>query len=328
MFVGAVLGAGFATGQEVYRFFVRYGLRGLAGATLSIALLWLLCLGVLRLGRHRPFADLYDFLTHCCGETVGMALHGVFIAFLFVVFGVMGSSAGALAQEAWGLPQLVGFGGYLIGMMALLLRGEEGMSALFSLLTPMMTVGMVILCLYVLVTRDVATFAMLYALELPGGFLLSALLYFGYNSILSTSVLCTLERPRRQPGWERRTALLCAGGFGLCLLVLYGALLAFYQEIAGLEIPMLYIASLGGEKIQRLYTVVLLCAILTTGAGCGYVLCRSMGHSRWGILVLCAGSVAFSVCDFSFLIHHLYGAFGVLGLALSGAVLMRAAREG
>lgn len=328
MFLGAVLGAGFATGQEVLQYFARFGPSGLLGVTCVILLLWLLCRGVLSLSRNRAYPDLYAFLQTCCGPRLGALLHGIFVAFLFVVFGVMGSSLGALSQEAWGWQPVWGFALYVVGMMALLLRGERGVTALFSVLTPMMAVGIVLLCLYALLTRDVAVFAGPAGLaQETGGALASAVLYFGYNSIIGVSVLCTLAAQRGNPRWTARVALLSAGGFGLCLLVLYGALWAFYGQVAGLEIPVLYLASLGGERMVRLYTVVALCAILTTGAGCGYVLDRSMGRSRLGLFVLCSGSVVFGACDFSFLVRYLYGLFGVLGLLLCGAVALRAIRE-
>ncbi len=39
LYVGGVIGAGFASGQELVVFFVRYGAGGLVGILLSVALL-------------------------------------------------------------------------------------------------------------------------------------------------------------------------------------------------------------------------------------------------------------------------------------------------
>lgn len=313
LFLGGIIGAGFATGREVYHYFAQYGTQGMCGVLLVTVLTWLLCRRVLTWSTRDRCGDMRQLLQQVCGPILGNLFFGLFFLFLFAVFGVMGSSMGALLHQLWDVPSWIGVIIYVVVMAWVLMGGREGMDALFSLFTPLMTAGILLLCVYALVTRDTAVFGQGQQWLGAQGALCAALLYFGYNSILAVSLLADCGKLLPDPVQQRRTALLCACMLGLCLLVLCGALAAFRGEIAALDIPVLYLAQLGGPRMVRLYTLVLLGAILTTGAGSGHVLA---GDGRKQVLLLCVGCLPFAWLDFSWLIDRCYGAFGLLGLAM------------
>lgn len=316
LLLGGVIGAGFATGQEVYQFFSYSGYQGVAAILVVLVLTFLLCRATLDLANQNHYRDFSHCLCHLLGGMGGSVAYTIFTAFLFTVFGVMGSSFAALLEEQMEMPHLVGFLLYLVVMAVVMMGREERLTQIAKIFTPFMVAGTLVICLYVMCTRDVQTFAGLGFGQNNGAYLLSALCYFGYNGILAVSVLCTFGGFLKNKKEVRLTSLLCAGAFGLCLLVLYGALFCYYGEIEGLELPMMYLASLGGEAMLRLYSLILFCAIVTTGAGCGYVLCRGMGQGKHSVFVLCTSSICFAMFDFSFLIRNCYGFFGVLGLVL------------
>lgn len=324
LFLGGMIGAGFATGQEVYHYFSRYGQNGMRGVVLVAVLVMLLCRRVLDISGKCGYDGMPQLLQGVCGKPLGRLCHKVFVVFLFAVFGIMGSSMGALLHQLWGISTWLGFGLYVCLMWALLAKGEEGMEALFSVFTPLMTAGILCLSLYALVARDATVFAQGIGAKTAEGAMLSALLYFGYNSILAVSLLADRGRLLDSPVLRRRTALLCGGILGVCLMVLCVALAAFRWEIAQLEIPVLYLAQLGGSRMVRLYTLVVFCAIVTTGAGCGYAIIGGtkrepmpgLSSQTGRVTLLCVVSCCFAWFDFSFLIDKCYGAFGVVGLGL------------
>lgn len=323
LFLGGMIGAGFATGQEVYHYFSRYGQNGMRGVVLVAVLVVLLCRRVLDVSSRCGYRGMPELLQGVCGKPMGRLCHKFFVVFLFAVFGIMGSSMGALLHQLWGISVWLGFALYVCLMWALLAKGEEGMEALFSVFTPLMTLGILCLCLYALATRDAAVFAQGAGTPTAQGAMLAALLYFGYNSILAVSLLADRASALDSAVQRRRAALLCGGILGLCLMVVCVALAAFRWEIAGLQIPMLYLAQLGGSRMLRLYSLVLFCAIVTTGAGCGYALiggsCLHQQHTpgrMYRVSCLCLISCCFAWFDFSFLIDKCYGAFGAVGLGL------------
>lgn len=316
IFLGAIIGAGFATGQEAYRFFAFYGSGGLSGVVLCGILFFFICKSTLELGATLRAPSFFIFLSDGIGPTAAWFYNIIATSFLFVVFGVMASGMAAMGEELFSLPHWIGFFSYLFLMVFILSGSERNLAILSAVLSPIMVVGISFLCLYVLISKDLSVFSVIGMRPFGAAPTMSALLYCGYNALFCIPILATLHQVVTNQKTARFCALLCAGVFTVCLCLLTLALGGFYGEIKSLELPLLYIATLAGSQVRTLYFVVLCCAIITTGAGSGFVLQKNMGGEKWSSFVLCSSSLVFYFFDFSYLVENLYGFFGFFGILL------------
>src|SRR5690554_3075782 len=107
-YVGTVVGAGFASGQEVLQFFGLYGIGAAWGIGLAGALLGLFGYLVLRLGSQVRARSHRDVLNGLGLPLLAVVLDGLITLFLFGGLAAMAAGAGAVASEQLGLPAFLG----------------------------------------------------------------------------------------------------------------------------------------------------------------------------------------------------------------------------
>ena len=133
--VACLIGAGFASGQEVVQFFTAYGgAWGAAGACLAGLVLAAACTWMLQDAPEGPV------FVRWCGRPAGTLLQGAAPVFLFGVYAVMLSGAGALLHTAAGLPPWVGRTLMLAATLATVLAGLTRMTEVLGRLGPWIAV--------------------------------------------------------------------------------------------------------------------------------------------------------------------------------------------
>ena len=133
--VACLIGAGFASGQEVVQFFTAYGgARGAAGACLACLVLAAACTWMLQDAPEGPV------FVRWCGRPAGTLLQGAAPVFLFGVYAVMLSGAGALLHTAAGLLPWVGRTLMLAATLATVLAGLTRMTEVLGRLGPWIAV--------------------------------------------------------------------------------------------------------------------------------------------------------------------------------------------
>ncbi|MFZ5814251.1 MAG: hypothetical protein ACOY93_02955 [Bacillota bacterium] len=336
-YVGTVVGAGFASGQEMMRFFASYGRPGLAGVAVATLLFCLFGILVMDLGRRLGARTHREILHHVCGPHLGRLMDGLVTLFLGATFTVMVAGGGAVFAEQISLPRSAGT--LLTAVLASLtiLGGMRGIMAANTVVVPMLTTAVVALSAYSI--HHHGLWAILQA-ALPWPQLapvqpwwLAALLYVGYNLVLSISVLGPLGAEVD----DRPTLLLggLAGGLALGLLAL-GIKLAIsvhLPQIGAFEIPMLFLARFHALPIQWLYTGILWAEIYTTAIACAYGFAgraAEMAGGRYREVVAATTCLALlgGGLGFSRLLTFLYPLFGYATLlVLAGLMLSPIRRE-
>lgn len=324
-YVGTVVGAGFASGQETLRFFVAYGPAGLAGVILATMLFCVYGILIMDLGRRLQATSHREVLHFACGRTVGGIMDGLITLFLGVTLAIMTAGGGAVFAEQLGLPGLLG-STLTAGLAGLtILARMRGIIAANSVVVPLLTLA--VGGLSAMAIKDTAPGAILREaapwpdLATAPHWMLSALLYAAYNLILSISVLAPLGAEVK----DRRA--IYAGGLtgGLVLGLLAGsmglALTLHMPEASGFEVPMLYLARLHPRPVQWFYTLILWAEIYTTAIACAYGFSARAAEVlqcdyRKAVLVISGAALLLSGLGFSTLMAHLYPAFGVPTLLL------------
>ena len=323
--VGAVIGAGFASGREVMRFFVQYGGWGYAGAALAAAAMGALALRVMRLAAQsgaRTFGDLSRNLLGNAGGAVGAAL---FVALLAATGAAMLSGAGELAAIVLPIGPAYAAGYYGMMLCALLVawRGMGGLAACGGALVPLCC------CLYVpLIALPAAEKGVMLLPAAPWQAIPLALSYAALNIALAAGLLCE-SGPRLNVTEQRRAALTGAGVLGALLTLAIVTLDRGPGELRTAALPMVALAARLGKPGFYLSAAVLCMAMLSTLATALRSLYMQMpaGWSvaaRW--IAPAAGCFALGLLGFDDLIGAVYPALGWLAAVLIVALCVRKGR--
>src|SRR5699024_9918533 len=160
-FIGIIVGAGFASGQEILQYFTSFGHMGTAAAIISTALFAYLGMTVTRLGSRVRAASHRGVIYKISGRHLGPIVDGVIIFTLFGTAVVMIAGAGSILHQQFNFPPFVG--SLLLVVLATLtvMMNVEKVIAVIGSITPFLILAIILIGVYSVFTMD----ASLQALE-------------------------------------------------------------------------------------------------------------------------------------------------------------------
>ena len=107
--IGTLIGAGFASGQEIYLFFYRYGINGIMGILISSILLGMMIDKVFIICKERQIKNYKEFLNIFVKNERQLDIFNTTInIFILVTFYIMIAGFGAYFEQQFGLNSLIG----------------------------------------------------------------------------------------------------------------------------------------------------------------------------------------------------------------------------
>ncbi|WP_379144788.1 hypothetical protein [Paenibacillus sp. sgz500992] len=263
-YIGTIVGAGFATGQEILRFFTRYG--HWAVLTILLATVLFIWLGTkMMVIARRIEADSYeDFNRHLFGERVGSSISLFTLIVLVAVNSIMLAGAGAIFQENLGLPFQAGLLITIFGSYFLLKRGISGILQINSVVVPLMLTLSLIIISNTLGVPGAGRFLFLETDRSIFGAWMSPLLYTAFNLGMAQAVLVPLARHTDDEKSLVRGGILGGAGIGFMLLAAHFAMSSQMPGILQFEIPMGSIAFRLGPLVQSIYLLLIFLEIFST----------------------------------------------------------------
>lgn len=327
-YLGAVIGAGFASGQENVQFFVRYGADGLSGALVSL-ILFSLCGGLLmRLAHRHRVSNYQDLLVIMGGSAASRIIDLGLACFLFLGISTMLSASGAVFHEHLHLSRNMGIGVAYLAVLGALLAGKKGLVWSYNVLVPIK----IVLLLFITATaafrvQPVNPDVMAAFIHTPMrlDWLLGASLYVAYNFALAMVVLVEYQTLA-----SCRVSVMgaaCGGALlGVLVILMFMGLNRYMPVVLHYQIPMLYVAGMLSPGTKLIYSLVLWIGIITTAIANAYGITQRVAHLigvRYNLCLLCCLTLALPVAtqSFSALVGIIYPAFGVLGCSIMAMVL-------
>lgn len=321
IYVGVIIGAGFASGQEIIKFFVNYGAAGILGLFISGVLFALTGWSVLDIVHTKKIKSYNELTKAVFGNKLSKFMSYMVIAFMFIIFCAMLSASGSLVKNAFNLPFSSGVFFIALLCFVFLLFELKGLVAINVFLTPILIFGSIIIGIYTFITKDISVFSSASSIGnfLTNNFLISSILYVSYNIITAIPVLASshdIINSRKTAKWAGFISGGIMGFLGLCL-----ALPAFlyYDSVKNAEIPILEIVKSISPIIGIIYIVVLCCAIITTATANCFSLVNiyenRVGRNSFMIkFLLCLAGFLFAHVGFTNFVSIAYPFFGYIGL--------------
>ena len=317
VYIGAVVGAGFASGQEILQFFGYFGLWGAAGVFLAAFLFGFLGARVMLIAYSIKGSSYREVVDAVGGRWLGPLIDFVITFFLFGILVAMVAGTGAVFEQEFGLPFFTGLALMAALSGATVISGLGRVIDAISFVTPFLLAAVLGVGFYILFSSSVnLTWSSPESATLPSWYL-SGLAYASYNLTLSSPILAPMGT-LTDPQTLRKGAFWGALGLGASALLILLTILATASQVTGFEIPMLVAAGRVSPAIRLLYTFVLIAEVYTTAISSlyGFVSRLVTEDSRWFkpfTLFAAACSLYAGQLGFSQIVATVYPVVGIAG---------------
>ncbi len=333
IYAASIIGAGFASGQEIMQFFSTYKTGGFYGVLLAGILFGTVGCVVLTKVYSERIRNYEEFIFPMFGWHVGWIIEIAVTLFIFCMHSIMIAGSGNVLAEMLGIP--LKYAVLIMGIicMLIIMTNIKGIAVLSSLITPVLIIGIILSGFYIIVMKECPVFSIpAYLSRLTGNWFFSSLLYVSYNSILAIMMMCSMLPYMK----TRRTAiaagLLGGAALSLAALVINTVIFLFYPSAVEKEIPVMDILDSLSSSAGSLYAVLLWLAMLVSAVTSGFCFIDRIGNAakvnkKLMALLLCIAAVPLSTLGFSRLISMVYPVFGYLGLFMIIVILITGAQK-
>lgn len=326
-YIGTVVGAGFASGQEVLQFFSVFGWSGLWGIAVTSLLFFFIGYSVLLLGRNLKANSHVDIVHFTNGRVFGFVIDVIITIFLFGALAVMIAGAGAIFEEQFSLSAVWGTLFMALTTLFTVFTGTKGVINAISSVVPFLMISVLFISVFSLLTNPITQADIKTASELYGAtpsWLLSAINYASYNLVVAIAVLAPMgasTEDKRKLFWG---ALLGAIGLGTGIVAINFCVLTNIIEVSVKEVPMIEIAAAISPTAKFIFAIVLFAEVYTTAVGnlYGFVQRISSRISRdWVITISTIAAFFISQLGFSNMVKYLYPAVGYGGILFFAGII-------
>ena len=319
--IGTIIGAGFASGQEIYTFFNVYGLKGLLGIFISCLLIGIVIYKTLRISMNLKEEEYEAFLKSIIPEKLRdnkiliFTINNIINIFLLISFFIMVSGFASYFFQEFQASKI--YGGIIIAVLSLItfFKDINGIVKINTYLIPIL-----ILLVILLGAEQINCGKLCFNnfQESNVRWILSSALYASYNSITLIPMLVSMKKMIKSKKQINQIVTIVTTVMTILSVIIYFLIQVFIKDLEGIEIPIVYIAGLLGNIYKYLYGFVILVAIFTTAISAGYSFLANCTKGKkqytyWAI-IMCVTSVLVSKLSFSGLINLLYPIFGYLGI--------------
>ena len=317
--IGTLIGAGFASGQEIYLFFYKYKTYGIFGLVLCSILISMVIYKTCNIIYTRKIDNYGDFLEEVFHSKKISNISNIIInAFLLITFYIMISGFGAYFKQQFQINSIIGSSILSLMCFIVLIKDIEGVKFVNSFIVPVLIV--IIVCLGFLCLKDVFKEAELINWEpkMSIRWILDAIIYCSYNMILVISVLVNLGRSIK----NKSQILIVSALSGFIVFILafsiFLILLSVNIDYSKIEMPVVYVINNSYTRFSTIYGVVILASIFSTAISIGISFLKNITKKQKSypqfVAIMCISGTLISNFGFSNLVKLLFPIFGYLGV--------------
>lgn len=313
--VGAVVGAGFASGQEIYSFFNVYNENGAIGIIISSILLGTIIYKVLKISNNcnaTTYSELLEKID--IPPKVKNILNIIINIFLLISFYIMIAGFTAYFKQEFDVPSIIT--AFIITGICYItfMKNIEGITKVSMKIVPILIIIIIIMGVRSNIFKTIAQINF-DNIHIKADWIIKSIEYTSYNSILLIPILISLKKYTKNK--EKIVSFITALIFGILSTIIY-LVMSGGENLYNIEIPLIQIANNYGILFKYGYSLVIIFAIYTTMISEGYGFLTNCAKSKRAYkimaIMLCVSAIFISNISFSFLINLTYPVFGILGV--------------
>lgn len=312
--IGTIIGAGFASGKEIYLFFARYGVNGIIGLIISAISIGIIIYKVLKISIKNNISTYEQLIGRIYkNNQIKEILKIIINIFLIISFYVMIAGFSAYFSQELGINNMIATCVICILCYITFLGNIKTIIKVNSLLMPV-----IILFIIYLIINNIDGFN---NIEFSDKGLIQAIiksiLFTSYNSIILIPILLSLKNYIKNIKQAKLVSILTSIIIFIVSISIYGLLLKIDMNISKIELPIVYIAGKMGVMHKYLYGLIILGAIYTSAISAGYGILENYVQNKKAYkkiaILMCSSALIVSRIGFSQLVDFLYPILGILG---------------
>ena len=323
IYVGSMIGAGFASGKEAWQFFGVFGKLGFAGVLVSTLLYTGLGYITTSIAHKKRTADLSELVSPIRSKGINTFIGTMMCIFLLVAYIALTAAGGALLESKVGLPSQLGSLVFCTACILTALGGFQSVASKLGRISPVLLCVTLVLGVYLIGTHwsAIAAIEPHQASKVASHWLPTAVAYVGYNG---TAALPVLGQCAMHSDSQKRTvngATLGGVILGLCCLILFLATSTDPALSANSSFPMMDLCARVFPALGIVYAIMLLLAIFMAQTSVFYGFTTKLGerkHKNLIIWVVGLAGYGLSLYGFSNMVANVYPIVGYMSLAFFG----------
>lgn len=308
--IGTIIGAGFASGKEIFTFFNIYGFYGLIGIFVSNILISIIIYKGMKLIKIKNIDSYESFISVLIGEKkyLNNIIKYIVNIFLIISFFVMSAGFSSYLKQECNIPNF--YGAIVISVLniCILKKGIQGIKSINNILIP------ILIALIFIIGINNIEFKPLETTNLTNMWIIKSVLYSCYNTIMIFPILITLVKQMKKNNEIKLVTLFVFVIFLALSLVVFLLLNTNFDDVKNLEIPMGYIT----KGYKNIFCVLILGAIVTSVTSICYSFLQNLKTSKKTynvlLIIMSCCNMIFCFVGFGRLVEILYPLLGALGI--------------
>lgn len=321
VFIGTIVGAGLASGQEITQFFTTYGYKSFFGLPLCCLIYIFIGYLIIKISIRYNLNSYNSLIKLISPGFLGEITDLLTGLFLICSAAIILAGSGSLLHQYFGIAKWIGWVPMCIFSIIILLRNTKGLLEINSFIVPSLIIVITtIFIMFICFGKNNISVNEIKSIPyFKSNWLISTLLYSGFNILCCSGVLVPLSTEIRKKNVLVAGTIM--GSIALTIICTFINLMLLYNipYIFKYDIPLLYIANRFGKLIQILLLSIIWLEMFSTEVSDIYSIAKtlqqkfSMSYNRSIIIIL---FIAIPVSQFGFvnLIRYLYPAFGIIGI--------------
>lgn len=326
-YVACAIGSGFATGQEIMQFFTAFGKYSICAGLIALVLFSWFGRAIMEKGRELKLKTASSIIRYYLGDKFGLVFEYFTQLFLFSVFVIMISGAGATLAEYYGLNSYVGRVVMALISLLTVLLGLERLLDILGAIGPAIIIFSIVVGLTSILGNIEGlknASAVMKTISVPraaNSWITGGILYPAYNVVALIIFLAGIGASAK----TSREAILggTLGGFFLIIaaLVMNFGLLANIEYVYDKQVPALFLADKISPVVGILFSVILIAGIYTSAVPMLWAVCNKFSEEKskkFYILAVSLTIAAFllGLLPFDKLVGTIYPYTGYVGIVI------------
>lgn len=272
IYVGTIIGAGFASGREIWQYFGVFGSWGILGLAISGLMFMVMGMMVVYIGRKTQTHDIGHVILPFENKTAASILGYIVALIIYVALITMSAAGGAFTAQQFGIHRAVG--GIIIVIMVIftVLGNFHRISRVFNMLVPVLVIVVAASSICVLFTpvEIVEKTFKPSPSPLADNWFFAALVYLAYNMIGTIPIMARAGIHALDMKTALKGAALGGGVLFFMALVLLLALSKDPSFADSLDLPLLGMVGRLSKSANLVYSIVLFFSIYSAATSTFY----------------------------------------------------------
>ena len=315
--IGTLIGAGFASGKEIYMFFFVFGKMGILGIIISSILTGLTIYFTLNITTKQEIDNYNELLENVNNNHIKIkkVLKSIVNVFLLISFYIMVAGFGAYIYQEYKIPTYISCSIFVIIIYFILNKDIKGILSINNILVPIIIILIIFLGLKN--SQNLINSNLFQAPVKQYIPVFYSILYTSYNSIILIPVIISLKNYIQKKSDIMNISILSS----LCIAILATCIFCILSksqiDISGIDMPIIELVSDYGLIIKKIYGIVIIISIFTSAVSVGYSFIKNVSNEKnykKHLLLVIFSSIFVSNIGFTNLVNILYPLFGIIGI--------------